>query len=221
MSAGSRRPARPWGCVHVTGGEPAPRHARWALAVVLTVLVPGLLLVVQEARYLFHGDTPAAYCGWWYHLGREVLHGRWPLIDPHAWHAGEPRRRGPVGLCQPLTVGIGVLADRRRGNVLVLATAVKLALACVGALGVFAPGPLVRRRRRRVAYVAAVAVPLGGMTQYLDLPLLGGRPDDLGAAALGVVGAAPHHAARGEPAGRAGARLPAGHAWATSTARSC
>ena len=148
-------------------GETRTRHARWALAVVLTVLVPALLLVVQDARYFFHGDTQAAYLGWQYHLGREVLHGRWPLIDPHAWHAANLAAEGQSGLFSPLLVGIGVLATLA-GNVLVFATAVKLALACVGALGVFA---LARSygAAAPLAYVAAVAAPLGGMTQYLDL----------------------------------------------------
>jgi hypothetical protein len=141
--------------------------AAWAVAVVLSVLAPALLLLVHDPRYFFYGDTQAAYLGWEYHLGQELRAGHWPLIDPHAWQAGNLVAEGQAGLFSPLVMAIGLLSTTV-GNVLAFATAVKLALACVGATGVFAlarsyrvPAPL--------AYVAAVAAPLGGMSQYLDL----------------------------------------------------
>jgi hypothetical protein len=134
----------------------------------LTVLVALALLLVQHRRYFFTGDTQIAYYGWWYHLGAEVRAGHWPVLDPHAWRAGDLLAEGQWGLYSPLVIGIGLLATAW-SSVLGLATAVKLGLACTGALGVFrlvrsygAPAP--------AAYVAAVAVPMGGVTQYLDLP---------------------------------------------------
>lgn len=140
----------------------------WAAACVPTVLVALLLALLHDTRYFFYGDTQAAYYGWWYHLGAEVRAGHWPLLDPHAWRAGNLVVEGQWGLFSPLVIGLGLLATVAPG-VLVTATAVKLALACVGALGVFAlarsydvPAPL--------AYLAGVAAPMGGMTQYLDLP---------------------------------------------------
>ena len=58
---------------------------------------------------------------------------------------------------------------------LVLATVAKIVVAVGGALGVFR---LARSYGAAVpaSYVAAVAAPMGGMTQYLDLPVVVGRP---------------------------------------------
>ena len=127
-----------------------------------------VLLLLRDDRYLFYGDTQAAYYGWWYHLGQEVRAGHWPVLDPHTWRAGNLVAEGQWGLFSPLSIGIGLLATLS-GGVLLLASLVKVGLVCTGSLGMFAlvrsydgPAPM--------AYVAAVAVPMGGMTQYLDLP---------------------------------------------------
>jgi hypothetical protein len=154
--------------------RPAPeRHARraeawWMLAAGLVVAAALGGLLLQDNRYFWYGDTPAAYYGWWYHLGDLVRHGQWSTIDPHAWKAGNLAAEGQWGLWSPLTIAIG-LAATVAPNTLVLTTLVKIGLAVVGALGVF------RLTRSygvppAVAFVAAVAVPMGGMTQYLDLP---------------------------------------------------
>jgi hypothetical protein len=135
----------------------------------LTVLAVTCALLVSNHRYLWLGDTTAAYYGWWYHLGDLVRHGQWPpTVDPHAWRAGGIAAEGQWGAWSPLTVSIGLLASGS-SHLLVVNDVVKIALAVVGALGAFrlvrsydAPPP--------AAYVAAVAVPMGGMTQYLDLP---------------------------------------------------
>jgi hypothetical protein len=157
------------GAVSTASGE---RHAArttalWAGGVVLGVVLPALLLLLGDPRYFFAGDTQAAYLGWQVHLGEQVLHGHWPLLDPHAWRAGDIVAEGQAGLFSPLTMGIGIIASRC-GNVIVYATVLKLVLACVGATGVFA---LARSygAAAPVAFVAGVAAPLGGMSQYLDL----------------------------------------------------
>ena len=139
------------------------------LAAAATVLLAMGVLLAGDHRYFWYGDTPAAYYGWWYHLGHLVRHGEWPpLVDPHAWRAGGIAAEGQWGAWSPLTVGIGLLATVT-SHLLVLATSVKVAFAVVGALGTFR---LVRSYDAppAAAYVAAVAVPMGGMTQYLDLP---------------------------------------------------
>ncbi len=139
------------------------------LAAAATVLLAMGVLLAGDHRYFWYGDTPAAYYGWWYRLGDLVRHGEWPpLVDPHAWRAGGIAAEGQWGAWSPLTVGIGLLATVT-SHLLVLATSVKVAFAVVGALGTFR---LVRSYDAppAAAYVAAVAVPMGGMTQYLDLP---------------------------------------------------
>ena len=140
----------------------------WALAVAPTVLAPMLLLLVLNPRYLFYGDTQSAYVGWEYYLGEQLRAGNWPLVDPHAWQAGNLVAEGQAGLFSPMVMAIGLLATVS-GNMLLFATVMKLALLCVGATGVFA---LARSYQVAApfAYVAAVAAPLGGMSQYLDMP---------------------------------------------------
>ena len=140
----------------------------WAAAAVVLVLGSGLALLAQDPRYFFHGDTQAAYLGWEYRLGEQVRAGHWPLLDPQAWAAGNAVAEGQWGLFNPAIVAIGLLATVS-SNVLVFATALKLGLLCLGALGVFV---LARSYGARApfAFVAAIAAPFGGMTQYLDLP---------------------------------------------------
>jgi len=138
------------------------------LAAAGTVLVALVGLLVHDHRYLWYGDTPAAYYGWWYHLGDMVRHGQWAPLDPHAWRAGNLTAEGQWGLWSPLSIGIGLLTTAW-GDMLALTTVVKVALALTGALGVFR---LTRSYDAppAAAYVAAVLVPMGGVTQYLDLP---------------------------------------------------
>lgn len=148
--------------------EPTRGSTRlWATGAVLLVLVSALALLAQDPRYFFHGDTQAAYLGWEYRLGEQVRAGHWPLLDPQAWAAGNAVAEGQWGLFNPLIVLIGLVATVS-GNVLWFATGVKLVLLCCGTLGVFA---LARSYRAAapLAFVAAVAAPFGGMTQYLDL----------------------------------------------------
>lgn len=148
-------------------GDGLRRHA-WASAAGGTVLVALLLPLLHDPRYFFYGDTQGAYYGWWFHLGDQLRSGSWPVVDPHAWRAGNIAAEGQWGIWSPLVIGIGLLSTVS-DNVLAFATCVKIGLAVTGALGVFA---LARSYRvgRPAAYVAAVAVPLGGMTRYLDLP---------------------------------------------------
>jgi hypothetical protein len=131
------------------------------------VLAAALLLLVQDPRYFFHGDTQSAYLGWEFRLGEQLRAGRWPLVDLHAWASGNAVAEGQWALFNPLVAAIGLLATTAQ-NVLVLATATKVALACVGVLGTFA---LSRSygAAAPAAFVAAVAAVFGGMTQYLDL----------------------------------------------------
>ena len=143
-------------------------EALWMGAAALTVAVGLSALLLHNGRYYWNGDTPAAYYGWWYHLGDLVRHGQWETIDPHAWKTGNLAAEGQWALWDPLIIGLGMLATVVQ-NSLALATVVKIAVAVGAALGVFR---LSRSYGAAVpaAYVAAVAVPMGGMTQYLDLP---------------------------------------------------
>ena len=121
-------------------------------------------------HYFWYGDTPAAYYGWWYHLGDLVRHGQWPpVVDPHAWRAGGIAAEGQWGAVVTADHRRSASSPRSSPHLLALTAVVKLGLAAIAALGVFR---LVRSYDAppAAAYVAAVAVPMGGMTQYLDLP---------------------------------------------------
>ncbi|HEY3528566.1 MAG TPA: hypothetical protein VGK78_05405 [Nocardioides sp.] len=152
----------------VSGVGGVRTDARWAGLAVLTVLVGLGLLLVGDHHYYWYGDTPAAYYGWWYHLGDLVRHGHWATLDPHAWRSGNIAAEGQWGLWSPLTIGIGLLATVVP-DMLVLTVAVKLALVAAAVVGIYL---LVRSYDAppAAAYVAAVLAPMGGMTQYLDLP---------------------------------------------------
>ena len=130
----------------------------WATSAVLVVLAAALLLLVQDPRYFFHGDTQSAYLGWEYRLGEQLRAGRWPLVDLHAWASGNAVAEGQWALFNPLLAAIGLLATTSQ-NVLVFATAVGALLfgerlethvvggaAIVVAAGLFALG---RERRAK------------------------------------------------------------------------
>jgi hypothetical protein len=135
---------------------------------VLTVLAALGMLLIVNPHYFWYGDTPAAYYGWWYHLGDLVRHGQWATLDPHAWRAGNFAAEGQWGLWSPLSIGIGLLATVV-SEMILFASLVKLVLVVVAVLGGYR---LVRSYDAppAAAYVAGVLAPMGGMTQFLDLP---------------------------------------------------
>ncbi|MBA3528730.1 MAG: hypothetical protein H0T91_05375 [Propionibacteriaceae bacterium] len=140
----------------------------WPVLTVATVAAAGLIPLLWEPRYYFLGDTQIAYFGQWFHLGEELRGGRWPLLDLQAWHGGNYVSEGQWGLFSPLTMGIS-LAATTVTNVVAFVTAIKLGLLLLAATGVFV---LVRSYDAppAAAYVAGVAVTLGGATQYLESP---------------------------------------------------
>lgn len=152
---------------------PEPKDSRrvtaaWAAAAAVTVVAAGLIPLLHEPRYYFHGDTQSAYFGWWYELGGQVLSGNWPMLDLQSWRAGNFISEGQWGLFSPLTILIGV-ASTLATDVVVFTTVVKIGILVVTAVGTF----LLTRSygvHPAAAFVAGVAVPLGGETQYLEWP---------------------------------------------------
>ncbi len=140
----------------------------WPLLTAVTVALAGLIPLLWEPRYYFLGDTQIAYFGQWFHLGEELRGGDWPLLNLQAWHGGNYAAEGQWGLFSPLTMAIGLMATTV-ANVLAFVTAIKLGLLMLAATGVFA---LVRSYDvpAAAAYLAGVAVTLGGATQFLESP---------------------------------------------------
>jgi hypothetical protein len=156
----------------VPAPQPARRGAKpalfWIGLTVVTVIAAAAIPLLYTPRFYFLGDTQIGAYGQWYHLGQKLLTGEWPLLDLQAWHGGNYIAEGQWGLFSPLTMGIGLLATVIE-HAVVFVTVVKFVMLAAGAVGAF----LLARSYgipQHVAYVAGVAVTLGGATQYLDAP---------------------------------------------------
>lgn len=133
------------------------------------VLVTGLFAAARlfaTPRFYFADDSEVGAFGQWWQLGDRLLSGRLPVLDPHAWQAGNYFAEGQWGLLNPATWAIAIAA-RWAENPVVHTTTVKILFLMLMAGGVYllarsfsASGPW--------SAVAAVLVPLGGFTVYMD-----------------------------------------------------
>src|SRR3954453_20306485 len=80
----------------------------WLLLAIGAVWVAWSFPLVPDARHYFQGDTQNAYYGWFHHFGVALLHGEWPLLDPHTESAGNPLAEGQEGLYSPLSAAIAL-----------------------------------------------------------------------------------------------------------------
>jgi hypothetical protein len=138
------------------------------LAAWSTTVLAGLVPLWFYTRYFFLGDTQAAYFGELYHFGELLRSGEWPMLDPSAWRGGAYLVEGQWGLFSPLTMLIAVLSTLVE-DMLAFVIGVKLFFLSAASLGSY----LLARSYdvpRPAAYVVGVAVPLGGLTMYFDLP---------------------------------------------------
>ncbi|TPG19193.1 NfeD family protein [Pedococcus bigeumensis] len=159
------RPARPASTTSTSSDRRATLI--WAVAAMVTVAVLLLVPLWFTHRFYFYGDTQIGSFGQWYHLGSELRDGHWPLIDLQRWRAGNYVAEGQWGQWNPLVLLISV-ASTFATNAMVFCTVLKVVVAVLGSLGGF----LLCRGygvRREIAFVVSIALPLGGVTQYLDL----------------------------------------------------
>lgn len=167
QATGPKRPGRP-STPNERERSPRKPAAAWIAALVASVLVAGLLPMLRTPRFYFYGDTQAGAYGQWFHLGQQLLTGRWPVLDLQAWRAGNFIAEGQWGLFSPLTMSVALLSTQV-ANAVLFVTAVKLALLVTAALGTY----LVVRSYAAppwAGYVAGLAVTLGGATRYLESP---------------------------------------------------
>lgn len=138
----------------------------WPVAAAALTAVLALARLIGDRRFYFADDTQLGSFGQWWQLGDLLTQARLPLLEPSAWQAGNYLAEGQWALINPLNWLIA-LAARASGDPVVFATAVKvsfLVLMCVGAY-------LLARSftaARPWASLAAVLVPLGGFTVYMD-----------------------------------------------------
>lgn len=134
---------------------------------VLTALVGAARLIVNPQFY-FADDSQTGAFGQWWKLGDSLLSGRIPVLDPHAWQAGNYFAEGQWGLLNPVTWLIA-LGARASEDPSVHGAIVKIAFLMLMAGGVF----LLARSFGASAPWAALAgllVPMGGFTVYMDAP---------------------------------------------------
>ena len=140
----------------------------WAIAAVAFVLVASLVPLVFNDRFYFFADTQDGAYGIWWEIGRSVLAGQWPLFSADSWMAGNHAAEGQWGLWNPLILFISVLVYLTP-NAIVIVSAIKIAF-----LGFAAGGTYLMARgygaNQPLAFVAAIAAPLGGFTFYMDAP---------------------------------------------------
>ena len=129
------------------------------------IIVLALLPLIWNPTFYYFDDTAGGAYGQWYELGRQLLTGHWPLLNPSAWMAGNYTVE-QFGLFNPVVLLIS-LATQIAPNAAALSTIVKIFFMLVGGLGTYV---LARSfgAHSYFALVAAVSAPLAGFTFYLD-----------------------------------------------------
>ena len=152
----------------IEAGSVARAERFWLLLALVATLIGGLIPLIWDRRYYFHGDTQIGAVGQWFHLGQAIRGGQWPILDVQAWAAGNFISEGQWGLFSPLTILIA-LAITGAANLVVFVSVLKIGLLLVLSCGTFA---LCRSygADARWSALAALVVPLGGVSQYLDSP---------------------------------------------------
>lgn len=142
------------------------REGGWLAAALATVVMAWVVVLIQDPRHFFSGDTEQAYYGWWYTVGEALRHGHLALLDPSQLQYGNHAVDGQLGLYNPLIALIG-LGSTVAPRLVVYATAVKFLVAVGGVVGCYG---LVRSYRLAapLAAAASVAVALCGFTFSLS-----------------------------------------------------
>ncbi|WP_345751209.1 hypothetical protein [Microbacterium rhizophilus] len=145
-----------------------PRLTRilWPVAAAVITVLLALARLAGDPHFYFADDTQLGSFGQWWQLGDLLRQGRIPLLEPSAWQAGNYLAEGQWGLFNPLTWLIA-LGARASEDPVVFATIVKVAFLVLMCLGAY----LLARSftaARPWAALAAVLVPLGGFTVYMD-----------------------------------------------------
>ncbi|GAA1946054.1 hypothetical protein [Microbacterium deminutum] len=149
------------------GARPKGQVLWPVIAVVVTVLVAASRVLVTPAFY-FADDTQTGTAGQWWRLGGDLLSGQLPVLDPHAWTAGNYLAEGQWGLYNPV-IWVIAICTRLSDDPVAAITTVKIL-----ALGAMCLGSYLLARSfdasRPWSAAAGVLVPLGGFTVYMDAP---------------------------------------------------
>lgn len=146
----------------------AQRRLRFFVALSAFIFTTGLasLRLLVNPRFYFADDTQLGSIGIWHEMGRLAREGAFPILNPHAWQAGNYFAEGQWGLFNPISWMIGI-GSGATVDVLLYATTVK-----VLALGALTVGVYLLTRSYGASVwwsgAAAVIVPTAGFTVYMD-----------------------------------------------------
>ncbi|WP_054811264.1 hypothetical protein [Nocardia arizonensis] len=107
----------------------------WGLITAIGVIAGYLAVLFANARHFYADDTESQYAPLWVILGRTLRDGRFPVLVPEHWMAGNYAIE-EAGLLNPPQLLIDLIAPSV-DNVALYATVVKLLFAIILALGVF------------------------------------------------------------------------------------
>lgn len=140
--------------------------AWWPLAAVVLTGAIALVRLLFTRTFYFADDTQTGSFGQWWELGDKLLTGSIPVLNPHAWEAGNYFAEGQWGLLSPVTWAVAVGA-RWSEHPAAYAAGVKIVFLMIMAGGVFL---LARSFGANApwAAVAAVLAPMSGFTVYMD-----------------------------------------------------
>ncbi|PWK84270.1 hypothetical protein C8D88_109355 [Lentzea atacamensis] len=139
-------------------------RAPFAVCVVTTVLALFPLIHIQT--FYFWDDSAAVFVPGWYHIGTELLAGRFPALSPDMWPGGNIAAEAQLSLWNPIMLANHVLVALMP-DVAVAATVVKIEFMVLMALGVY----LLCREygaRQWPSATVAVLLPFAGFTLYFD-----------------------------------------------------
>ncbi len=140
----------------------------WPLGVVVFTTLNVALPLLHSTTFYLQGDSASQFAPTWYHLGRLVRGGQWPVwIDPAAWTGGNYVGEALFGVYNPLNALTWIVASQ--SHVLVGTYLVKLAYELALALGCYV---LSREygAARWASAVMASALPAAGFTMFFDAP---------------------------------------------------
>lgn len=138
---------------------------RWGAVCVLGVLTGYLAVLSANSRHFYTDDTESQYAPLWVMLGERLRAGRFPVLVPEHWLAGNYAIE-EAGLLNPPQLLIDLIAPSV-DNLALYATVVKLVFAIVLGLGVYRVC-LAYGARPAWAAVAGVSLPFSGFVLFFD-----------------------------------------------------
>ncbi|MEU1982844.1 hypothetical protein [Nocardia sp. NPDC019395] len=138
---------------------------RWGLVCATGVLAAYLAVLLANPRHFYTDDTEAQYAPLWVMTGRHLWEGKFPVLVPENWLAGNYAIE-ETGLLNPpqllIDLGAAVVDD-----LALYATIVKLVFALILGLGVYRVC-LAYGGRPAWSAVAGVAMPFSGFLLFFD-----------------------------------------------------